>query len=174
MLALSGLCEGFARGFLSLHRAAFSASCTNSANSNYSRTYEPFSRKSNDSRTYGHPGEGVYRSPGQTIPATPFPASPTKKQGGVGLGHTNDQGISIGLFGGGGGEVLGGRWEFEMDGVERAVLGGGEIADDYEAEIGLRVAELQLGVESGVWRDVGDQDPVIAIVGMPGWRLLRS
>src|SRR5579859_7125801 len=47
----------FARGFLSLHRVALSASRKNSANSNYSRTYEPFSRKSNDSRTYG-PSEG--------------------------------------------------------------------------------------------------------------------
>jgi len=74
----------FARGFLSLHRVALSASRKNSANSNHSRTYEPFSRKSNYSRTYGSPGEGVYRSPGQTIPATPFPASLTKKQGGWG------------------------------------------------------------------------------------------
>jgi len=38
MLALS-IVEGFARGFLSLHRAALSASRRNSANSNYSRTY---------------------------------------------------------------------------------------------------------------------------------------
>jgi hypothetical protein len=38
MLALS-IVEGFARGFLSLHRAALSASCKDSANSNHSRTY---------------------------------------------------------------------------------------------------------------------------------------
>jgi hypothetical protein len=39
MFTLSGLREGFARGVLSLHRAALSASRNNSANSNYSRTY---------------------------------------------------------------------------------------------------------------------------------------
>jgi len=69
MLTLSGLREGFARGFLSLHRAALSASRKNSANSNYSRKlalsacvegYEPFTRKSNHSRTYAIPrGRGV-------------------------------------------------------------------------------------------------------------------
>lgn len=38
-------------------------------------------------------------------------------------------------LGGGGGEALGGRGEFEMDGLQRAVFGGGEIADHYDAEI---------------------------------------
>jgi hypothetical protein len=41
MFTLSGLREGLARGWLSLHRAALSASRKNSANSNYSRTYAP-------------------------------------------------------------------------------------------------------------------------------------
>jgi hypothetical protein len=58
MFTLSGLREGFARGFLSLHRAALSASRKNSANSNYSRTYAT------------PRGWGVYQSPGQTAPAT--------------------------------------------------------------------------------------------------------
>jgi hypothetical protein len=38
MLAL-GIAEGFARRFLSSHRATLSASRKDSANSNYSRTY---------------------------------------------------------------------------------------------------------------------------------------
>lgn len=52
-----------------------------------------------------------------------------------GAGHTNDNGMAIGLFGRGGGEMLGGCGEFEMDGVERAVFGGGEIAEHGDAEI---------------------------------------
>ena len=45
--------------------------------------------------------------------------------------------ILVGLFGRGGGEMLGGRGEFEMDGLKRAFFGGDEIADDGDAEIGL-------------------------------------
>jgi hypothetical protein len=95
----------FARGFLSLRRAALSASLKNSVNSNYSRTYEPIYRKSNYSRTYTTPGVGVsdfldsqvtdheqgithpqllaFRHM-QTAPASPFPTSLTQKQGGTG------------------------------------------------------------------------------------------
>jgi hypothetical protein len=69
MLALS-IAEGFARRFLSLHRATLSASRKGFANSNYSRTYAT------------PRGVGVYRSPGQTAPATPLFPLLTQKQGG--------------------------------------------------------------------------------------------
>ena len=98
----------------------------------------------------------------------------TRYPGGGGLGQTNDEGESIGLFGGGRGELLGGRREFEVDGLKRPIPGGDEISKYGEAEPGLRVAEFELGVERGVWRDVGDQDPLMTLVGVAGLRRRRS
>ena len=76
---------------------------------------------------------------------------------------------AIGLFGGGGGELLGGRGESEVDGLKRSILGGNEISKYGEAEPGLRVAEFELGVKGGVWRYEGDQDPLIVLIVMLGW-----
>ena len=63
MLALSGLCEGFAQGWACLdtacpeqsRRARLPYLKQNSSKSNHSRTYEPFTRKPNHSRTYAIP-----------------------------------------------------------------------------------------------------------------------
>jgi hypothetical protein len=45
------------------------------------------------------------------------------------------KGIAAGLLGRGGSEVLGHCGEFEVDGVERAVFGGDEIADHGNTQI---------------------------------------
>ena len=65
--------------------------------------------------------------------------------------------------------MFGGRGDFEMDGLKRAFFCGDEIAEHGDTEIGLRVAELELGVERGFWRDEADQDPLILFAGMLPW-----
>ena len=62
-----------ARESPSLHPAPFYASGESSAKSNYSRTYEPFSRNSNYSRTYAIPGGGgIYQFLCQTNSSRSF------------------------------------------------------------------------------------------------------
>ena len=70
--------------------------------------------------------------------------------------------------------MLGGRGEPELDGLKRPIFGGDEIAKHGDTEPRLRVTEFELGVKGGVWRDVGDQDPLIVLVGMPGLRRRRG
>ncbi len=64
----------FARGSASFHLPHYRASIPKSPNSNHSLTYARLARKSNHSLTYAKTGGGVgiYRSLGQTTPATPF------------------------------------------------------------------------------------------------------